>query len=123
MEVPGWLLYFGLLEALLLDAAVCNTSIKPLIPMLITTNTAAVYAEWGTGLPRSGGEKNYLEFFFRRPAFFISCVYAANAALLGWPSGNSVFAGEMILSAAGENVTQWNQVSSLPYVRSYTIVY
>ncbi|EJD47576.1 high-affinity methionine permease [Auricularia subglabra TFB-10046 SS5] len=70
---------------------------------------AAVYAEWGTALPRSGGEKNYLEYYFRRPLFLVSCVYAANAALLGWPSGNSVFAGEMILSAAGKEVTQWNQ--------------
>ncbi|KZW03418.1 high-affinity methionine permease [Exidia glandulosa HHB12029] len=79
------------------------------IGAIIAAAGAAVYAEWGTALPRSGGEKNYLEYFFRRPLFLISCVYAANAALLGWPSGNSVFAGEMILSAAGQEVTQWNQ--------------
>ncbi|KAH9477578.1 High-affinity methionine permease [Psilocybe cubensis] len=30
----------------------------------------AVYVELGTGLPRSGGEKNYLEFIYRRPNHF-----------------------------------------------------
>lgn len=31
------------------------------------------------GLPRSGGEKNYLDFIFRRPRFLSICVYAAYA--------------------------------------------
>lgn len=34
------------------------------------------------GLPRSGGEKNYLEFIFRRPKFLVSCVFAMYAVLI-----------------------------------------
>jgi hypothetical protein len=30
-------------------------------------------------------------------------------ALLGWPSGNSVYTGEMLLNAAGVEVGRWNQ--------------
>ncbi|THU97670.1 high-affinity methionine permease [Dendrothele bispora CBS 962.96] len=69
----------------------------------------AVYLEWATALPRSGGEKNYLEYAYRKPLYLITCVYAIYAALLGWPSGNSVYTGEMLLNAAGTEVTRWNQ--------------
>lgn len=34
---------------------------------LIAGAGTAVYLEWATTIPRSGGEKNYLEFYFRRP--------------------------------------------------------
>ncbi|KAK4697250.1 hypothetical protein P7C70_g8242, partial [Phenoliferia sp. Uapishka_3] len=76
---------------------------------LIASAGTAVYLEWATAIPRSGGEKNYLEFYFRRPAYLITCVYAAYAALLGWPAGNSVYAGEMLLNAANTEVDRWNQ--------------
>ena len=57
----------------------------------------------------SGGEKNYLEHFYRKPLYLSTCLYAIYAALLGWPAGNSVYAGEMILNAAGAEVGRWNQ--------------
>ena len=31
------------------------------------------------GLPRNGGEKNYLEFIFRKPKLLVTCVYAMYA--------------------------------------------
>ncbi|KAG7092792.1 hypothetical protein E1B28_009111 [Marasmius oreades] len=76
---------------------------------IIAAAGLALYLEWATALPRSGGEKNYLEFFYLKPLYFISCVYAMYAVLLGWPSGNSVFAGEMLLNAVDVEVGQWNQ--------------
>lgn len=36
-------------------------------------------------------------------------MYAVYAALLGWPAGNSVYTGEMLLNAAGVEVGRWNQ--------------
>ena len=27
------------------------------------------------GLPRSGGEKNYLEYIYRRPKFMVTCIF------------------------------------------------
>ena len=39
----------------------------------IATCGTVVYIEFGTGLPRNGGEKNYLEFVYRHPRFLASC--------------------------------------------------
>lgn len=76
---------------------------------LIACAGLLVYLEFATALPRSGGEKNYLEFFYRKPLYLISCMYAAYAALLGWPSGNSVFTGTMLLNAARVEPTRWSE--------------
>ncbi|KAI0795414.1 amino acid permease-domain-containing protein [Abortiporus biennis] len=59
----------------------------------------AVYIELGTGIPRSGGEKNYLDFIYRRPKLLATCVYAMYAMFNGWQAaGCSVF-GEYALHA------------------------
>lgn len=47
-----------------------------LIGALIASAGTAVYVELGTGLPRSGAEKNYLEFMYRKPKYLATCVYA-----------------------------------------------
>tara|TARA_R110002060_G_scaffold70127_2_gene78720 strand:- start:2294 stop:2653 length:360 start_codon:yes stop_codon:yes gene_type:complete len=70
---------------------------------------AAVSLEFGTGLPRNGGEKNYLESVFTRPKFLATAMYASWAMLLGWAGGYSVIFGEYILHAANVEVTRWNQ--------------
>ncbi|KAI0683765.1 amino acid transporter [Cytidiella melzeri] len=54
----------------------------------------AVYIELGAGLPRSGGEKNYLDFIYRRPKFLAVCVYAAFSVLNGWESASTSVFGE-----------------------------
>lgn len=33
------------------------------------------------GLPRSGGEKNYLEYIYRRPRFLTTCTFAVYAVM------------------------------------------
>lgn len=68
-----------------------------------------VYMEFGTGLPRNGGEKNYLEYVFRKPRFLVTTSYAMYVVLLGWAGSNSVVFGEYILNAANVEVTRWNQ--------------
>ncbi|KAI5958784.1 MUP1 [Candida theae] len=67
-----------------------------------------VYMELGTALPRNGGEKNYLEYMFRKPKFLVTAMYASYVFFLGWAAGNSIVVGEYILNAAGKEVTQWN---------------
>lgn len=42
----------------------------------------AVYIELGTGLPRSGGEKNYLEFIYRKPKFMVTCAFTAYTLIM-----------------------------------------
>ncbi|KAI9730951.1 MAG: hypothetical protein M1818_008026 [Claussenomyces sp. TS43310] len=77
--------------------------------MLIAAAGLATYMEFGTGLPRNGGEKNYLEYVFRKPKFLVTSMYATYVVLLGWAGSNSVVFGEYILNAAEVEVTRWNQ--------------
>jgi amino acid transporter len=59
----------------------------------------AVYIELGSGMPRSGGEKNYLEFMYRRPKFLVTCVYAGYTFLQGSGSANSLVFSKYIMHA------------------------
>ncbi|EZF30949.1 high-affinity methionine permease [Trichophyton mentagrophytes] len=80
-----------------------------IIGMLIAMAGTAVYLEFGTAIPRNGGEKNYLEYVYRKPKFLATAIYASYALLLGWAAGNSVVFGEYVLHAAGVEVNRWNQ--------------
>ncbi|KAJ7151957.1 amino acid permease-domain-containing protein [Mycena filopes] len=53
-----------------------------LVGALIAAAGTAVYVELGTGLPRNGGEKNYLEFIYRRPRFLVSCSFVAYTLII-----------------------------------------
>ncbi|CAN6653408.1 high-affinity methionine permease [Trichomonascus vanleenenianus] len=76
---------------------------------LIAAAGLMVYLEWGSAIPKNGGEKNYLEYYFTRPKFLVTSMYASYVFLLGWAASNSVIFGEYILYAAGTEVTRWNQ--------------
>lgn len=76
---------------------------------VIAASGLLVYMEFGTGIPRNGGEKNYLEFVYRRPRFLATGFYTGYVVLLGWAGSNSVVFGEYILHAAGVEVNRWNQ--------------
>ncbi|KAL2173178.1 amino acid/polyamine transporter I [Thermothelomyces heterothallicus CBS 202.75] len=60
----------------------------------------SVWLEFGLAIPRSGGEKNYLEYIYRRPKYLATCVLASQMILLGFSSGNSLAFGRYILYAA-----------------------
>ena len=77
--------------------------------MLIAAAGLAVYLEFGTAIPRNGGEKNYLEYVFRKPRFLATGLYTGYVILLGWAGSNSVVFGEYILHAANVEVGRWNQ--------------
>ncbi len=77
--------------------------------MVIAAAGLAVYMEFGTGLPRNGGEKNYLEYVFRKPKYLVTAMYASYVVLLGWAGSNAVVFGEYILHAADVEVDRWNQ--------------
>lgn len=68
-----------------------------------------VYIEFGTAIPRNGGEKNYLEYVFRKPRFLATGFYTGYVMLLGWAGSNSVVFGEYILTAARVDVNRFNQ--------------
>ncbi|KAL1845088.1 hypothetical protein VTK73DRAFT_1155 [Phialemonium thermophilum] len=61
----------------------------------------AVALELGCMLPRSGGEKVYLEFAYRRPRFLASTLVAVRAVLLGFTASNCIVFSEYVLFAVG----------------------
>ncbi|AMD19461.1 HEL344Wp [Eremothecium sinecaudum] len=67
-----------------------------------------VYMEYGTAMPRNGGEKNYLEFVFKRPKFFVTSLYAAHIVLHGSSVATSVFGAQMVLVALNAQITSWS---------------
>ncbi|KAK1962471.1 methionine permease [Colletotrichum sublineola] len=66
-----------------------------------------VSLEFGSMLPRSGGDKVYLEFTYRRPRFLASTLIAVQVVLLGFTASNCIVFSEYLLFAlGGENPTE-----------------
>lgn len=57
-------------------------------------------------VPRSGGEKNYLEWVLRRPKFLGTCMYGIVFIILGNLSGNAIAFGRYVLWASGQKDPQ-----------------
>ena len=53
------------------------------VGMLIALAGMMVYLEFGTAIPKNGGEKLYLEFVYRRPKFLATAVLTGYIVLLG----------------------------------------
>ena len=70
---------------------------------IITFSGLSVYLEFGLQIPRSGGEKNYLERVYRKPKYLATSVFLSQMILLGFSSGNSLAFGRYVLLAAGNN--------------------
>lgn len=68
----------------------------------------AVYLELGTAMPRSGGERVYLERIFRRPHMLATCMFMAYVVLLGFSTPNCIVLGEYVMYALGIAVNRWN---------------
>jgi amino acid transporter len=69
----------------------------------------AVSLELGCMLPRSGGDKVYLEYICRRPRFLASILIAAQTIFLSFTAGNSTIFGEYVLYAFGIEPTAFQQ--------------
>lgn len=59
----------------------------------------AVGLEYGCMLPRSGGEKVYLEFTYRKPKYLASTLIATHAVLLGFTASNCIIFAQYTLYA------------------------
>lgn len=91
-----------------LSGSVGTALIMWAVGSLIAFTGLLTYMEFGTAIPRNGGEKNYLEYIFKKPKFLVTAMYAAYVFFLGWAAGNSIVVGQYLLNAAGQDVTQWN---------------
>ncbi|TDZ16836.1 High-affinity methionine permease [Colletotrichum sidae] len=68
---------------------------------ILTFCGMSVFLEFGLAIPRSGGEKNYLERAYKHPKYLATCVLASQMILLGFSSGNSLAFGRYVLFASG----------------------
>lgn len=50
----------------------------------------AVYLEFGTAIPRSGGEKVYLERVYRKPKYLATCIFAVQFILFAISTAGSI---------------------------------
>ncbi|KAG1747703.1 APC amino acid permease [Suillus lakei] len=90
------------------SGSVGMTFVMWILGALVASAGTAVYVEFGTGLPRSGGEKTYMEYIYRRPRFMVTCFYAIYGLLIGWLSASSVVFGEYTLNALAIQPTNVN---------------
>lgn len=72
-----------------------------LIGGLLASFGMSVFLEFGLAIPRSGGEKVYLERVYRHPKYLATCVLAAQMILLGFSAGNALAFGRYVLFASG----------------------
>ena len=68
---------------------------------ILTFCGISVFLEFGLAIPRSGGEKNYLERVYKHPRYLATCVLASQMILLGFSTGNALAFGRYLLYAAG----------------------
>lgn len=66
-----------------------------------------VTIEFGSMLPRSGGEKVYLEFVYRRPRYLVSILIATQAILLGFTASNCIVFAQYTLFAFRSEGTEF----------------
>ncbi|KAL1598002.1 low-affinity methionine permease [Paraconiothyrium brasiliense] len=69
----------------------------------------AVTLEYGCMLPRSGGEKVYLEFTYRKPRFLASTLVAVQAVLLGFTASNCIIFSQYTLFAFDIEATDFQR--------------
>lgn len=81
------------------DGVIAVSFIMWLVGAAIAMSGTAVYVELGTGLPRSGGEKNYLEYIYRRPLYLVTCVFTFYTLIMGSAAANSIVFGEYLANA------------------------
>ncbi|KAH8712091.1 amino acid permease-domain-containing protein [Phaeosphaeriaceae sp. PMI808] len=78
-----------------------------IVGAIIAACGLAVGLEYGCMLPRSGGDKVYLEFVYRRPRFLASTLIAAHAVLLGFTASNCVVFAQYTLYAFDVEATDF----------------
>jgi amino acid transporter len=79
-----------------------------IIGSLISFCGLAVYLDLGTAIPRSGGERIYLERIFKKPRMLATCMFMSYVVLLGFSTPNCIVLGEYVMYALEIDVNRWN---------------
>ncbi|KAJ5317064.1 hypothetical protein N7508_001572, partial [Penicillium antarcticum] len=78
-----------------------------LVGTILSACGLAVSMEFGCMLPRSGGEKVYLEYTYPRPRFLASSLVATQAVLLGFTASNCIIFSKYTFFALGLAPTEF----------------
>jgi amino acid transporter len=79
------------------------------IGSLISFCGLAVYLDLGTAIPRSGGERIYLERIFKRLRMLATCMFMSYVVLLGFSTPNCIVLGEYVMYVLEIDVNRWNE--------------
>lgn len=79
-----------------------------MIGSLISFCGLSVYLDLGSALPRSGGERVYLERIFRKPRMLATCMFMSYVVLLGFSTPNCIVMGQYTIFALGFTPTTFN---------------
>lgn len=91
---------------------------------LVVAAGLAVSLEYGCMLPRSGGDKVYLEFTYTRPRFLASTLVAVQAVLLGFTASNCVIFSQYTFFAFGaEPADVWRKGLAVALLTVITVVH
>ncbi|KAL2676588.1 hypothetical protein Neosp_010352 [[Neocosmospora] mangrovei] len=85
----------------------------------------AVSLEYGCMLPRSGGDKVFIEFTYRRPRLLASTLFALYAVLLGFTASNCIIFAQYTLFAFGINKDDdfWSKTLAVGLLTAVTIIH
>lgn len=83
----------------------------------------SVSLEYGCMLPRSGGDKVYLEYTYPRPRFLASTLIAVQCVLLGFTATNCIVFAEYTLHAFGWTSETMTKVVAVGLLASATIIH
>ncbi|KAF2084295.1 amino acid transporter [Saccharata proteae CBS 121410] len=68
-----------------------------------------IWLEFGCMIPRSGGEKVYLEAAYKRPKLLATVVFAFQFVLLGFTASGCIVFAQNIIVAANREATEWEK--------------
>ncbi|CAD0095648.1 unnamed protein product [Aureobasidium mustum] len=68
-----------------------------------------IWLELGCMIPRSGGEKVYLEAAYKRPKLLATTFFAWQAIILGFTASGCIVFASYVIKAAGRTATEWEK--------------
>ncbi|KAK7227573.1 hypothetical protein V2G26_015576 [Clonostachys chloroleuca] len=77
--------------------------------LLLAMAGLCVWLEFACMIPRSGGEKVYLEAAYKKPHMLITTVFAVQAIALGFTASGCIVFASNVINAAGHTATEWQQ--------------
>ncbi|KAI0162305.1 high affinity methionine permease [Xylariaceae sp. FL1272] len=77
--------------------------------LFLAISGLCVWLEFACMMPRSGGEKVYLEAVYRKPKLLASVFFAGQAVALGFTASGCIVFASNIVQAANRTATEWEQ--------------